>query len=152
MADLALAEILLFFAGKQYDWQLTPARFVGGTFGTAEVTERISKPNECTEFRPEALESVLSHGGNGLAGFRMRPYAGSICLPPNSTMLLRGRELTITNQFGALRFELVPSGGVTNMKPQSGGELPQLSDGTAQFETRVLGVRVTNTKNGLYSQ
>ena len=152
MTDLALAEILLFFARKQYDWQLIPTRFVGRTFGTAEISERISKSNECTEFRPEDLGSVLSNGGNGLAEFRMWPIGGGICLPPHSAIVLRGRELTIANRFGALRFELVPSAGVSHMKPKSGGEVPQLSDGTAQFETRVMGVRVTNTRSGLYSQ
>ena len=152
MGDLAFAEILLFFAQKQFDWQLGKVRFVGRTFGTTEIAQRISEPHQCTELRPEDLEKVLNNGGNGLARFRMSVITGSVCLPPKSTMILRGNALTIANPFGALHFELVPSGGIMYVKPNSGGEAPQLSDGTAQFETSVMGIRVTNTSSGLYSQ
>ena len=151
-ADITLAEILLFFAHKQPDWQLTTTRFVGKTSGTLEITNRVSQSIECTELRPEDIETILSNSGNGLARFRMSVIGGSVCLPPNSTISLRGRELIIANQFGALHFDLVPSAAVSRMKPGSGGEVPQLSDGTAQFETRIMGIRVTNTKSGLYSQ
>jgi hypothetical protein len=152
VADLAVAEILLFFVRKQFDWQFTTTRFRGRTFGTMEFTVRVSKPNECTELRPEDLERVLSNSGNGLARVSMWTIGGGICLPPNSTMVLRGRALTIANRFGALRFELVPSGAVSYVEPQSRRAAPPLSDGTARFETRVMGVRVVNTKSALYSQ
>jgi hypothetical protein len=152
MADLAVAELLLFFVRKQFDWQSTTTRFRGRTAGTMEFTVRVSKSNECTELRPEDLERVLSNSGNGLARVHMRTIGGGICLPPNSTMALRERALTIANRFGALRFELVPSRTVSYVEPQSRRPVPPLPDGTARFETRVMDIAVVNTKSGWYSQ
>ena len=151
--DLAVAEILLYFAKEQPDWQLGTARFVGKTSGTVAVTRKLSKPTECSTFTPEDLENALKQSGNRLAGLRMSAVGGSVCLPPHSTFKLDHRTLGITNPFGVLRFEVVPSGSVSYIKPGSRTtEVPTLADGKAQFETRVLNINITNRKSALYSQ
>jgi hypothetical protein len=150
--DVALAEMLLFLAHKQFDWQLATTRLAGKTAGTFISTAGLSKPDQCAEVRPEDIEKILTDAGNRLAGLKMSAIGGRVCLPPESTVTLRGSVLMIANPFGTLRFELMPIQNVSYMKPRSGGEVPMLKDGGAQFETRVVGIQITNARHALYSQ
>jgi len=72
--------------------------------------------------------------------------------PPAPIVILSDSSLTLSNPFGSLRFVVVPSGSVSHMRPGNGGDPPKLPNGEAQFETRLVGLRITNRRAALYSQ
>lgn len=150
--DFALAEVLLFFAREEFDWQLARTTFVGSTVGTQMMTQRVSQKNDCTEMSPASLAQALTRAGNVLAGHEISVVGGAVCFPPGTTMILNDSSLTLSNPFGSLAFVLVPSGGVSYMKPGTGGGVPKLPSGEAQLETRLVGIRITNRQAALYSQ
>lgn len=103
--------------------------------------------------RGKIFAKMLKATGNRLADVPLLPMGAKVCLPPHSTLTVNGDRVGITNPFGSLMFEVVPSGGVNYIKPGSQTtETPTLADGHAQFETRVVGVKITNRKSAHYSQ
>ena len=116
------------------------------------MTQRVSKKNDCTELSPASLAEALTRAGNLLAGHELSVVGGAVCVPPGTTMILNDSSLTLSNAFGSLQFVLVPSGGVSYMKPGTGGDVPMLPSGEAQLETRVVGIRITNRRAALYNQ
>jgi hypothetical protein len=151
--DFALAEILYFFAEDQPDWQLQTTQYAGKISGTLITKQRMSQPSECTKVVSSDIGSLLRSVGNRLAEFPMAVIGGNICLPPHSTLQVRDKVVEIGNPFGHLRFEVMPSGGVSFVKPGADSiGTPVLTDGKPQFETRVLLIKMTNAKGALYSQ
>jgi|SRR5947209_3025734 len=82
--DFTLAEILLFFARQEFDWQLAKTTFVGSTFGTQVMTQRVSKKRDCTEMSPAKLAEALTRAGNVLAGYELWAVGGAVCFPPGT--------------------------------------------------------------------
>jgi hypothetical protein len=149
--DLAVAEILYFFAHEEFDWQAVRVRL-----GPLTTAGRGSRPGQCTEMTPANYAQLMRNDSNVLSGMPMSAVGGSTCFPPQSSIALKGRVLTISNPFGTLGFEPFLSGSVSYIKPGrttlDADALTQLADGKPQWETRVLGVRVTNQMGSLYSQ
>ena len=67
--DFALAEILLFFAREQFDWQVTKTTFAGSTFGRLVTTQPVSKKDDCTEIGPADFAAALRKASSALAGY-----------------------------------------------------------------------------------
>jgi hypothetical protein len=152
--DFALAEILLFFAREQFDWQLAKTSFTGSTFGRLVTTRPVSKKDDCTEVGPADFAAALRKAGSALAGYELLTFPGRpVCFPPDTTMILSDSSLTLSNPFGSLQFSLVPSGSLSHMKPGTdSAEVPTLPNGEPQFETRLVGIRIINGQAALYSQ
>jgi hypothetical protein len=151
MHDFVLAEILLFFAREQFDWQLAKTTFAGSTF--KETTAHpVSKEDDCTKVRPADFAAALRRAGSALAGYEFLIFGDAVCFPPRTTMILNDSSLTLSNPFGSLQFTVVPAGGVIYMEPGTGEPSPTLANGEAQFETRLVGIRIVNRQAALYSQ
>jgi len=151
--DFALAEILLFFAREQFDWQFAKTSFVGSTSGTLVTTQPVSKKDDCTEVSAADFAAALRRAGNALAGYDLLIFGGAVRFPPDTKMILSDTCLTFSNPFGYLRFAIVPSGSLSQMEPGSGSaEVPTLPNGEPQYETRLVGIRIVNRQAALYSQ
>lgn len=150
--DLALAEILVFFARQQFDWQLATTSFKGSMFGQVTV-QPVSKEGDCTQFGPADFAAALRKAGNAFAGYESLMFPGRrVCLPPDTRMTVTSSSLTLSNPFGSLQFTLVP-GSLAHLEPRTGNEpSPSLPNGEPQFETRLFGIRVVNRQTALYSQ
>jgi hypothetical protein len=150
--DFALAEILLFFARAQFDWQLATTSFKGAKF-RMETFEPVSKKDDCAELGPAEFAAALKRAGNALADYKSLMFPNRpVCFPPDTTMTVSANSLTLSNPFGSLQFTIVP-GSLSHMEPESRiAEVPALENGEPRFEERLFGIRIVNRQTALYSQ
>lgn len=139
--DLILYSFLAFFGTEQFDWQLKRTALHGTTFGSEIRTQRVSQDNECSWLSPQQLETQLVAAGNVFSRAPLWITGGKLCLPPGSQLRITEKSIAIWTPYCNITFTLEPSGGVSYMKPGSGGEAPQTENGVAQYETRLTGIR-----------
>ena len=150
--DFAVAEILLFFARAQFDWQLATTTFKGATF-RMDTIEPVSKKDECTEFGPAEFAAALKKAGNALADYKSLMFPSRpVCFPPDTALIASRNSLTLSNPFGSLQFTIVP-GSLSQMEPENRiAEVTTLENGEPRFEGRLFGIRIVNLQTALYSQ
>ena len=128
--DLAMFSLVSYLASNQYDWQLKKTQFKGSTVGTLTTYHRQSSPDECTTFSQEQLNVILLKAGNVFSGSPLRLIAGSLCLPPKTTLNISSAELVLSNPFVSISFAIEPSGSVDYSNPGAiVTEVPQLPVG-----------------------
>jgi hypothetical protein len=160
----ALAEILLFFSWQEPDWRVTATTLRGSRYSTTQTLfSPVSGGGNCTEVHLADFAAALKNAGNVLAHYGLAydesapdkplPFLDRpICFPPDTRMTLTNKALTLSNPFGSLAFTVVSSAGVVSLNPERNEPSPTLSSGEPRFETRLLGIRVVNHQNALYSQ
>ena len=150
--DFTLAEILLFFARAEFDWQLA-ATTLRGSMGTMTTAQPVSKEKDCTRVCSADFVALLKKTGNVLAGYDFpTPLGGAVCFPPGTKITPTENSITLSNPFGSLQFVVEPSGDILFSEPGTNEPSPLLPNGESQFETRVFPLRVVNRQNALYSQ
>ncbi len=151
--DMAVFSTLAFFFWEQRDWQLKRTIFKGKTTGTNIQTMLGSRPDECTMISGETVIDMLRTVGNSFASAGEPLQRRSVCFPPKSTLKILPDSLVLTNPYCEISLSFEPSGGVHFTKPGTGGDVPQLpSDGGAQFESRLTGIRVNIIYSALRAQ
>jgi hypothetical protein len=151
--DMVVFSTLAFFFWEQRDWQLKRTIFKGKTTGTNIQTMLGSRPDECTMISGDMVIDMLRRAGNSFASASEPLQRRSVCFPPKSTLKILPDSLVLTNPYCEISFSFEPSGGVHFTKPRTGGDVPQLpSDGGAQLESRLTGIRVTITYSALRAQ
>jgi hypothetical protein len=147
--DLVLFSLVSFLVANEFDWQLRKRVYVGKSSGTLMTVQSVSKDSECTIISAEYLKQELSRAENA---FAQAISSGVLRLPPRSTLAVTSKALVIRNPICHLRFTLESSGSVSFMKPGTGGEVPLLTSGESQLETRWVGLRVETTFCALRAQ
>ena len=84
-----------YLASNHNDWQLKKTKFKGSTTGTLTTYQKQSKPDDCTIFSKEKLNTILLNAGNVFADSPLNLIAGPICLPPNTTLDISSTELVV---------------------------------------------------------
>jgi len=151
--DMVIFSLLAYLATEQFDWQMQRTQFVGQSMGTMTVTAPGSKPDECTVITTDRLRTMLLSAGNSFANGGVFFIRQSLCLPPHSTLQVKGDGLTLTNPFCEISFSLEKSGMTLFGRPGANGrEQVPLPNGEAQFETRATGIRATTLCSAVRSQ
>ncbi len=151
-SDMVLFSLISFLASSEFDWQRRRIQFSGSTTGTITTWDRLSRPEECTTVAEEQLRSLLRSAGNLYVGAPLRLIAGQLCLPPKTYLSLTSGELQIRNLYCEIVFKLRSSGSISYMKPGTGGQVPKLPSGDAQYETRLIGVEIDLVFTALRAQ
>lgn len=139
--DLVLHSLIAFLSLEQFDWQLKRTAIHGATTGTEVRTERGSGEGECTAITPAQLHALFVAAGNAFAQVPLSINGGRLCLPPNSAIRITDRELEIRTPYCTITLTVEPSRMVSYAKPGSGGDVPHLESGDAQYETRLTVIR-----------
>jgi len=141
--DMAVLSLASYFFTEQFDWQIRQVRIQTPTVGTSVTTESLSKPSECSTVTAVQLLEMLAKAHNLFASGSHFPRH-QLCLPPRSSIEVKAKSFLITNPFVRISFEFEPTGPVLRVKPRTHSlEAPALPDGSSQFETRAIGLRVT---------
>lgn len=138
--DMVMFSLVSYLAAEQYDWQIKRTVYQG-TMSTQVSTERLSKLDECTITTKDRLKEQLLAARNSFADADIHIIGANLCLPPESVLTIDDTSLKISTPYCTVAFQLQSSGGVSYMEPKSGGNIPSLTNGEAQFETRITGVR-----------
>ena len=147
--DFAFAELLLFFAQEESDWQFTPTSFMGsrvswifkpGSRFNEVIAQPVSEKTDYTEVAPADFLAALRRAGNALAGYESPMFENGARFPGGTKMILGDNSLTLSNWLGSLQFTVVPAG------------FPSRGPNGEPQETRLFGIRIVNRQNALYSQ
>jgi hypothetical protein len=149
--DMTIFSILNFFAKNFPDWQMEKIVYRGQS-SIEEQWRVISDPADCSTLSVEQIRNLLRASGNVFAATDLIILATKgLCLPPNSSLSIRDRSLTIQNPFCTILFELVPSNSI-DYRPPGTGDDTRLNNGEQRYETRLVGVRITSRFSGLRAQ
>ena len=127
-ADLMIFSLLSFFAQYERDWQLQRT-----SYGALQLTQAVSRSEECTTYVERDLRQILISSGNVFAHAPLEVFT-KVCLPPNTalrltsgstdpgapgaTFRLEWRRLTVENPFCRLSFSVEhPAHLILNVHP-----------------------------------
>jgi len=161
-ADLVVFSLLSFFAQYERDWQLQRT-----SYGTLELTQAVSKPEECTLCAEQDLRQILITSGNVFADAPLQVFT-KVCLPPNTALRLTAgstdtgavgaafklewRLLTLENPFCRVSFSVDhPAHNILNVHPFRRQYVP-LENGESRYEMRTMGMALETTFFALRAQ
>lgn len=151
VSDLTLVSLLSYLGHEQYDWQVD--KFTAPTtMGTLTFWNRVSTPAQCTQLPSTEIGEKLKAAGNLFHGTPIGIAGGGLCLPPSTILTISGDTLEIANSFCRIFFVVRTLGGISYMKPGSGGDVPTLSDGRAQYESRATQIIANVEYSGFRAQ
>ncbi|MGO8975375.1 MAG: hypothetical protein ACLQNV_17845, partial [Steroidobacteraceae bacterium] len=143
--NMVIFSILTYFGTEYPDWQLDRVRFQGRSLGSVEISQTVSKPDECTVITESEIRQKLRAAGNDFADGNIFFGPRQLCLPPDTSLSIGPGSLVLNNPFCKISFELQSSGSIDFRQPGAALlEKPtQLANGEEKFETRLTGVRIT---------
>jgi hypothetical protein len=150
--DFAIFSLLSYFGREQFDWQLSTVALSGPTTGQLTQWQRLSTAGDCTEYHSKDVESLLGTAGNEFHSAPVDIRGDLLCLPPKTRLSIRENLIVVSNSFCDISFKILPSNSVSNVVPQSRGQVESLPSGESRYETRIAGFEATVTYHGLRAQ
>lgn len=153
VTDLAVFSLVSFLGAEEFDWQLRKTVYQGKSAGDLVEAAPVSSDHDCTYVTKQDLVDKLKSAGNAFAGAHLLVAGGRLCLPPGSGVDISRESVVLRNPAFRISFSMSPALSVSNMRPDTGGDVPVLADGTTpQFETRWVGIKIETVFFALRSQ